>query len=1130
MAEQDNTVLLRVQLDVGKTEERLKQLVLDIESTRLAQKALNEARQQGAVTDAEFAAQSVKLQADLKNQRTEQTALSRNLDLYNRAVSDVGDSYKATQAQLSLAQRQYQELAGSASNSTEETQALSRVIDELRGTLKTTDAQQGAFFRNIGRYPTLTDEARAGLEALASEYATLRDAQATAAKQGGPVDEQAVKRIEELKLALTNAELASGQYGNSVVELKRKLADLTTARDLTQDKEALQQLNASILETRGAIQEATGKVDEFGDKIEKNAKKEELATLGDAFGGVTAAIQLSTLAMADQEDAERATAIATTILAQAEAARNLQIGLASVKDAVNIGLLRAKKLLFVENTVATAANTTATVAQATATQGATLAQRALNLAMTLNPIGLIVVAIGALVGAFFAWRGASDSTKKSVADITEKVLRFGTPIGLVVTGLQKLYEKSETVRQVLDPLAKAFDYVAGKVKTYAQEAGEAVGLLDTAAEKSAKASAQLVEATEREIASYQLRARQLELAGAALQQYRSTEREGLVKNLEALKQDNAQQDALHRQELARIDEKIIANDKLTEFEQTLLDERKEREDKYIAAQIKLTEFDQATQEQLAARSKAEADARKKELADAKTDAERRRKQAEQELKEVYATRKLLLENRQQQIARLLELTERGSADEQRLLIEQAKNATAIQLADNSAAQVGVLKKQQEALLAARKEIMANGSAELTKLEKELVQKRAMEVFDITLQGNETALAQVQEATDEETRIKREGINLQLAQQLAAIDKRDSAEKRAAQEALLRAKANKELAALEYEDSLRKLETYLADKKQVLERQYASGELSEKEYQQRLAAQEQVALQARIVLNQDYKRDVTELTKQKVEAQISEEKRLTDLTKQELKKKIDASVAFGAEVGQILADSLQQQGQELESFAAGFILLILDVLEQQAKATLAAAIFSSTVQSYAQPDSVATFGVSGTIRAAILGAAISAAFAVLKGAIRGALTSTSDSKFAQGTVLGGASHAHGGTQLFGRDGHWYGEAEAGEAIINKNSTRLFLPLLSALNVAGGGKALLSGHPYQQPLALPRFALGGISASVVRDSLSGPQVAAIDYDKLAQATAKALRENPPITRISDVKSGLSRSDFTDRMANS
>jgi hypothetical protein len=593
-----------------------------------------------------------------------------------------------------------------------------------------------------------------------------------------------------------------------------------------------------------------------------------------------------------------------------------------------------------------------------------------------------------------------------------------------------------------------------------------------------------------------------------------------MKNLEALKQDNAQQDALHRQELKRIEEKQLAREKLSEKEQQMADARQQREDKYIAAQIKLTEFDQATQEQLAARSKAEAETRKKELAAAKTDAERRRKQAEQELKEVYATRKLLLENRQQQIARALELTEKGGAEEARLLREQARNATAIQLADNAAAQVGLAKKQQEALLAARKEIIANGSAELTKLEKELVQKRAMEVFDIALQGNQTLLAQVQENSDEETRLKREGINTQLAQQLAAIDKRDSAEKRAAQEALLRANANKQLAEVEYEDSLRKLETYLADKKQAIERDYASGAISEQDHQKRLAAQEQVALQARIVLNQDYKRDVTDLARQRTDAELQEDIRLAEEQRALLKKKIDAAVEFGEQIGGLFADSLQQQGQELESFAANVLLLILDVLEQQAKATLAAAIFGATSLSLASPESVATFGLAGAIKAALLSAAITAAFGVVKNAIRAGMSEGSGKRFEKGTVLGGASHAHGGTHLFGRDGHWYGEAEAGEAIINKTSTRLFLPVLSALNVAGGGKPLVPA---------PYMALGGVANAYVRESLAGPQTG-LTADAIGAAVVKELRRGAIKATITDVKDGLSRADFTDRMANS
>lgn len=52
------------------------------------------------------------------------------------------------------------------------------------------------------------------------------------------------------------------------------------------------------------------------------------------------------------------------------------------------------------------------------------------------------------------------------------------------------------------------------------------------------------------------------------------------------------------------------------------------------------------------------------------------------------------------------------------------------------------------------------------------------------------------------------------------------------------------------------------------------------------------------------------------------------------------------------------------------------------------------------------------------------------------------KASRGMLLNGASHAMGGIPI---------EAEGGEAIINKRSTSMFAPILSALNVAGGGVA-------------------------------------------------------------------------------
>ena len=89
----DKVVVLRVQLDEGKTEDRMKELVLLMEQTRKSQQALTAERKAGTVSDEEFSRRTVELQQQLKNQRTEQTVLQKNLELYRTAVNDTGGSY-----------------------------------------------------------------------------------------------------------------------------------------------------------------------------------------------------------------------------------------------------------------------------------------------------------------------------------------------------------------------------------------------------------------------------------------------------------------------------------------------------------------------------------------------------------------------------------------------------------------------------------------------------------------------------------------------------------------------------------------------------------------------------------------------------------------------------------------------------------------------------------------------------------------------------------------------------------------------------------------------------------------------------------------------------------------------------
>ena len=86
----------------------------------------------------------------------------------------------------------------------------------------------------------------------------------------------------------------------------------------------------------------------------------------------------------------------------------------------------------------------------------------------------------------------------------------------------------------------------------------------------------------------------------------------------------------------------------------------------------------------------------------------------------------------------------------------------------------------------------------------------------------------------------------------------------------------------------------------------------------------------------------------------------------------------------------------------------------------------------------TFGIASAIRIGLVAASTAAQVATI-----------ASQKFAKGGILDGASHANGGIQTP------FGELEGGEAVINKNSTRMFAPLLSQINEAGGGKRFATG---------------------------------------------------------------------------
>lgn len=89
--------------------------------------------------------------------------------------------------------------------------------------------------------------------------------------------------------------------------------------------------------------------------------------------------------------------------------------------------------------------------------------------------------------------------------------------------------------------------------------------------------------------------------------------------------------------------------------------------------------------------------------------------------------------------------------------------------------------------------------------------------------------------------------------------------------------------------------------------------------------------------------------------------------------------------------------------------------------------------------LAQFGVPAGVPLAAIAGAIGASQIAM-------IASQPLPKASKGGLLHGASHANGGIPI---------EAEGGEAIINKRSTSMFKPLLSAINEAGGGVKFANG---------------------------------------------------------------------------
>ena len=186
---------------------------------------------------------------------------------------------------------------------------------------------------------------------------------------------------------------------------------------------------------------------------------------------------------------------------------------------------------------------------------------------------------------------------------------------------------------------------------------------------------------------------------------------------------------------------------------------------------------------------------------------------------------------------------------------------------------------------------------------------------------------------------------------------------------------------------------------------------------------------RLLIEQQYQNQIDGLRLEGLSSEEELAKKRNEILSSSLETLTESFVGFAAD-----------QELTLKNLGKTVILSALDTAQRLINIKLA----EITAQSLAQADSVATFGASGLARAAILTGLVNAPFSAVKAKV---------SKFEQGGMVNGPSHANGGVKF--AVGGQVNELEGGEAVINKRSTSMFKPILSALNVAGGGRKFAEG---------------------------------------------------------------------------
>ena len=321
--------------------------------------------------------------------RTEQKALTGDL----QKLADVGaqgtDAYKKMQAQLAANERELKGLARSAQEVNKSLDAAeasagsynrmaaegavlekqlkqaavginitAEAYEQLRVKVEANKAAQRDFARSSGDMRALVgaykEELGPAVGDVGAQVAALRAELAKLGAQRNTLDPATVEaqkldtEITDLTAKLAAAEAEIGDVSKagfsaalSLAQMRVRLTELKQAREGATAPEDFERFNAQILGLSTSIQQAEGRIDEFGDKTQKNLKRENLDTMSDAAQGLVGALSIATAVMGDNTNAAEVQARAIQAIAIAQNARAVAVGIANAREAASIVITSA---------------------------------------------------------------------------------------------------------------------------------------------------------------------------------------------------------------------------------------------------------------------------------------------------------------------------------------------------------------------------------------------------------------------------------------------------------------------------------------------------------------------------------------------------------------------------------------------------------------------------------------------------------------------------------------------------------------------------------------------------------------------------------------------------------------------